>query len=144
VIRRLHYLSTIAMIVTACATAARQPTTPPTDVQWRLVELVGVRVIASPGGREAGLLFAGEGSRVTGFTTCNNLFGSYEAPGAGRLRFRQLGSTKMACIEADRARQEQQFMAALQRVDGFTVAGDTLTLLEGNQPLARLAAGQSR
>ncbi len=116
---------------------------PPTDVQWRLVELEGAPAVASSGGgREAHLRFAAEGMRVSGFTTCNNLFGGYEAPGDGRLRFTQLGSTKMACVEPERAQQEQRFMNVLQRVDRFAVDGDTLTLFENDRPVARFVAAR--
>jgi heat shock protein HslJ len=131
----------MAMVVAACATAARQP---PTDVYWRLAELDGAPVAASAGVREPHLRLSAEGERVTGFTTCNRLFGRYEAPGGGRLRFAQLGSTKMACVDPVLARQEQRFMGALQRVERFEVVGDTLILLEGASTLARFVARQSR
>src|SRR5918999_3016566 len=136
----LRWAPGLAMIIAACATAARQP---PTDVYWRLAELDGAPV-ASGAGREPHLRLSSEGERVTGFTTCNNLFGRYEAPGGGRLRFAQLGSTKMAFVDPVLARQEQRFMGALQRVEGFAVVGDTLILLEGRYPLARFLAGQPR
>jgi heat shock protein HslJ len=112
-------------------------------VYWRLAELDGAPV-ASVAGREPHLRLSAEGERVAGFTTCNNFFGRYEAPGGARLRFAQLGSTKMACVDAVLARQEQRFMGALQRVEGFAVVGDTLILLEGRYPLARFLAGQPR
>ena len=79
---------------------------------------------------------------MTGFTTCNNLFGRYESGGDGRLRFVTLGSTKMACVDSDLSRQEQQFMTALQEVDRFTVSRGTLTLFRGRQPRMRFVAGR--
>ena len=72
------------------------------------------------------------------------MFGSYEAAGGGRLRFVQLGSTKMACIEPARAQQEQRLMSALQSVDRYAITGDTLTLYENDRPRARFVAGQPR
>ena len=80
---------------------------------------------------------------MSGFTTCNNFFGRYDASGAGRLRFADLGSTKMACVDPDLARQEQRFMAVLQRVDRFAIDGDVLILLEGSRELARLTSARS-
>lgn len=136
----LRWALGLAMFVAACATAARQQ---PTDVYWRLAEVDGAPV-ASAAGREPHLRLSSEGERVTGFTTCNNLFGRYEAPGGTRLRFAQLGSTKMACVDPTLARQEQRFMGALQRVERFTIVGDTLILLDGQSPVARFVAGQPR
>jgi heat shock protein HslJ len=137
---RFRWLSCLAMIA-ACATAARQP---PADVNWRLVELDGAPVAPSSGRREPYLRLLSEGGRLTGFTTCNNLFGRYEVPGGGRLRFVQLGSTKMACVDPTLSRQEQRFMDALQAVDRFAVTRDMLILLEGRRPRARLVADRPR
>ena len=68
------------------------------------------------------------------------MFGSYTAPGDGRLRFAGLGSTKRACVDPLLAQQEQRFMNALERVDRYTVAGDTLALHAGSRVVARLVA----
>jgi heat shock protein HslJ len=129
------------MTVAGCATAAPQP---PPDVDWRLVELDGAPVAPATGRRAPYIRLLSEGGRVTGFTTCNNLFGHYEVRGRGRLRFVNLGSTKMACVDPTLSRQEQQFMAALQVADRFTVSRDTVTLFEGNRPRARFVADRPR
>jgi putative lipoprotein len=123
------------MIVAGCATG-RQP---PGDTDWWLVELDGTPVAAS-GQREPYLRLLSEGERLTGFTTCNNLFGRYESRGGGRVRFVSLGSTRMACVDPTLSRQEQRFMAALQAVDRFAVVRDTLILFEGRRPRARFVA----
>src|SRR5918997_4042117 len=99
--RRYALLATLlATTAAACATTAQQPTMPPADVRWTLTHLEGAPVSPPRGGREPNLQFAADG-RVTGFTTCNNFFGLYDAPGSGRLRFADLGSTKMACVAPD-------------------------------------------
>jgi heat shock protein HslJ len=131
-------MTLLATTVAACATSAQQPVMPPTDVRWTLTHLEGVPVASSGGGREPHLQFGGE-ARVTGFTTCNNFFGRYDAPGGGQLRFAELGSTKMACVDPNLGRQEQRFMSVLQRVDRFAVEGETLRLLEGGREVARFA-----
>ena len=128
----------VVTTVAACATAAQQPTMPPADVRWTLTHLEGAPVSSPRGGREPNLQFAGDG-RVTGFTTCNNFFGRYDAPGRGQLRFGELGSTRMACVDPNLGRQEQRFMSVLQRVDRFAVEGETLRLLEGDREVARFA-----
>ncbi len=87
---------------------------------------------------------AAEGARVTGFTTCNNLFGGYDAPGGGRLRLTELATTKMACVDPALAQQEQRLMGVLRRVERFSIAADTLTVFDATGPLARFVAEQSR
>jgi heat shock protein HslJ len=141
-IRRL--VLCLAAITAGCATGSRQPSGELTGVEWRLTEIDGARVVGSTGGREPHIRLAADSARVTGFTTCNSMFGRYEAPGGDRLRFAQLGSTKMACVEPARAQQEQRFMAALQSVDRYAITGDTLTLYENDRPRLRFVAGQRR
>jgi heat shock protein HslJ len=133
-----------ALIAAACATAAPGPSVPLTDVHWRLVELEGAPALSPSVGRTANLRFAGSDARVTGFTTCNNLFGGYDRPGRDRIRLTNLASTRMACVDPALAQQEQRFMAVLQRVERFAIARDTLTLFDGTGPLARFVAERSR
>ena len=109
VTRQFYLLSLLLMIVTACATGTRPSSGGDlTGVEWRLTEIDGAPAITSPGsgGRDASLQFDPGASRVTGFTTCNSLFGRYEALPGARLRLSDLGSTKMACVESARSQQE--------------------------------------
>ena len=131
------WIPCLAVVIAGCATAPRQP---PADVDWRLVELDGAPIAAAPGQREPYLRLLSEGERLTGFTTCNNLFGRYESRGGGRVRFVSLGSTRAACVDPTLSRQEQRFMAALQAVDRFAVVRDTLILFEGRRARARFVA----
>jgi heat shock protein HslJ len=62
--------------------------------------------------------------------------GTCEADGS-RIRFSQLFSTKMACVEQDRMRQETRFLSALKSVDRYAISGDTLALSAGNSVVAR-------
>jgi heat shock protein HslJ len=135
-------LACLTIVVAGCATAAPRQASPLAGVEWRLTQLEGAPVSAAAEGRAPHLRLVAEGTRVAGFTTCNNFFGSYTASGDQRLRFAELGSTKMACVDPALARQEQRFMAVLERVDAFNIVGDTLTLLEGTRPLARFVAAQ--
>jgi heat shock protein HslJ len=108
--------------------------------RWRLVELEGQPSIAGGGAREPHLIFSQSDSvdRVGGATGCNTMGGTYETDGA-RIRFSQLFSTKMACVEEDRMRQETRFLAALESADRYAISGDTLTLSAGNTVVARFA-----
>ena len=143
--RQLYWLSAVVMILGACATGTRPRSGGDlTGVDWRLTEIDGALAITSPagsGGRDAFFRLDADSARVTGFTTCNRFFGRYEAPGDARLRFSDIGSTKMACVEAARSRQEQRFVDALQSADRYEIAGDTLTLYAGDRVRARFVGG---
>lgn len=106
--------------------------------RWRLVELDGQTAIAGGGAREPHLIFSrSEGAdRVGGATGCNTMGGGYTADG-DRIDFSQLMSTKMACIEEDRMRQETRFLSALERADRYAISGDMLTLSAGDSVVAR-------
>jgi heat shock protein HslJ len=107
---------------------------------WRLVELDGQPSISGGGAREPHLRFD-PGNRVSGATGCNTLGGGYESTDA-QLRFGDLFSTKMACVEEDRMAQETRFMRALASVGRFAITGDTLTLFSGDRAVAKLVRGQ--
>ena len=106
--------------------------------RWRLIELEGQPSIAMTGSREPHLIFSRSdtASRVGGATGCNSMGGSYQADATG-LRFSQMFSTKMACVEQDRMRQETAFLNALNTVDRYAVSGDTLELRAGDRVVAK-------
>lgn len=106
--------------------------------RWRLVELEGQPSIAGGGSREAHLVFSRseDVDRVGGATGCNSMGGTYEVDG-DRIRFVELISTKMACVEEERMRQETRFVGALERADRYSITGDTLTLSEGGTVVAK-------
>lgn len=109
--------------------------------RWRLVELEGQPALSGGGAREPHLIFSRDSvDRVGGATGCNSMGGRYTAEG-DRIRFSDLFSTKMACIEEERMRQETRFVGALGRVDRYAISGDTLTLSEGGTVVARFVKG---
>ena len=110
--------------------------------RWRLVELEGQPALSGGGAREPHLIFSRDSvDRVGGATGCNSMGGRYTAEG-DRIRFSDLFSTKMACIEEERMHQETRFVGALGRVDRYAVSGDTLTLSEGGTVVAKFVKGQ--
>jgi heat shock protein HslJ len=136
-----------AAIALACAKAPEAGDDPTGSVtsatslvgpRWRLVELEGQPAIAMAGAREPHLIFSRSdtAARVGGATGCNSMGGSYQADGAS-LRFSQMFSTKMACVEEDRMRQETAFLNALEAVDRYTVSGETLVLSAGDRVVAK-------
>ena len=106
--------------------------------RWRLVELEGQASIAGGDAREPHLVFSRDGDvdRVGGATGCNSMGGKYETDGE-HIRLSEMISTKMACIEDARMRQEARFLGALQLADRYSISGDTLTLSAAGEVVAR-------
>jgi heat shock protein HslJ len=144
---RIEQWTIVLVIALACAKTpepggeAAGSVTAPTSLvgpRWRLVELEGEPSIPGSGAREPHLIFSQSDSvdRVGGATGCNSMGGTYEAD-ASSIRFSQLFSTKMACVEEDRMRQEARFLKALESADRYAIAGDTLELRAGEAVVAK-------
>lgn len=71
--------------------------------------------------------------KVTGNSSCNSFFGTFEADGS-TIKFGPLGSTKMACPGSG----EQVFLKNLERVTSFDVQEGTLTLIQDDVVVMRL------
>jgi heat shock protein HslJ len=142
--RRVRSLLPLVLIAAACRPATLQLSGQVTGVEWRLVEIDGAPAVRSADGmaRDAFLHLDADSARVSGFTTCNRFFGRYETPSAGRLRFSDIGSTKMACVEPARAQQEVRFMGVLRTAERYEVSGSSLTLYAGERARARFVAGR--
>ena len=107
--------------------------------EWRLVELAGEPVEPGEDDTVPHLVLDLEEAHVSGSTGCNRIAGAF-ALGEDELRFGPLATTRMACAE-DVMRRETQFLDALARVTSYELEGATLTLLEADEPVARLEAG---
>ena len=127
---------------TATATGSVNEATALQGPRWRLVELEGQPSLPGGGAREPHLVFSSDSvDRVAGATGCNSMGGRYTAAG-DRIRFSDLFSTKMACVEEERMRLETRFVGVLGRVDRYAVSGDTLTLSEGGTVVARFVKSE--
>ncbi len=94
--------------------------------RWTLVELQGNAPVE---GKAPTLVFE-EGGSVGGEASCNQFGGEYTSASDGTLTFANLFQTQMACAEADRMTQEAAYMAALQSVASYRLAGGRLELLD--------------
>jgi heat shock protein HslJ len=103
--------------------------------EWRATEIAGAEVGEKP---ESTLAFS-DGGRINGNGACNQMFGEYELKG-DELRFKSIGSTKMAC--APRVmQQEMQFFNALEATRRVRPDDDGIALVledESGKPLAKL------
>jgi heat shock protein HslJ len=69
----------------------------------------------------------GEDGKMAGTSGCNDYSGSYTVDGSS-MTLTGLTSTRKACMDDAVTAQEAQYLAALERVTSFTIAGDILQL----------------
>lgn len=114
-----------------------------TNKYWKLVEVMGQPVPTDTLQRkEPHMILHTADNRVTGNGGCNSFGGTYQLDSVNnRLRFSPLMATKMACIENERMRIEDQLFKALEMTDSYHVKGDSLQLFKARMaPLARFVA----
>jgi len=102
---------------------------------WQLSSLPGFTLTAVS--RVPYVLFRREDNawQVRGYAGCNRVRAPYVTQGR-QLLFGDMAMTKMACFGAQ-GRLEGAFLRVLTDTNAFDVSGQTLTLLEGEDVLAR-------
>jgi putative lipoprotein len=140
-------LCTIAGVLTigaGCAAPspelASASSVPLASTTWRLTQLGGVVVTNPEGASAVNLQLQAQNSRATGFAGCNRMFGGY-ALSNDTLRFEQMGSTKMACLESSRMQLEQRYLDMFSGVARWKIGGSQLELYDAQgQRLAMFEA----
>lgn len=124
----------------APATAGAAPATAPLkNTYWKLVELGGTELARLPQPeREVRVTLASQGGRVIGFSGCNPLAARYEQDGPA-LRFEPANDGLLTCAPA-LMELEGRVLSMLWATTGYRIDGEHLTLLAGEQVLARLEA----
>jgi heat shock protein HslJ len=105
------------------------------DTEWRLVELGGAAFELDEEERVPHLVLDLEESRVVGSGGVNLILGTFVLA-EDELRFAPLATTMMAGPEEAMAR-EHAFLDALARITGARLEGNSLTLLAGDESVAR-------
>lgn len=105
--------------------------------EWTLVELGGAPVEVRPDERPPHVVLDLEEAHVSGSGGVNRFTGTF-ALSENELRFGPLATTMMAGPEPAMWR-ERTFLDALGRVRSYSLDGRTLTLLAGDQAVARLS-----
>ena len=105
--------------------------------EWTLGELRGARVEVGPDERPPHVVLDLEEARVSGSGGVNRITATF-ALSESELRFGPLATTMMAGPEPAMWR-ERTFLDALGRVTSYSLDGRTLTLLAGDQAVARLS-----
>lgn len=110
-----------------------------TNKYWKLIELNGATLTSIDKQRsEMHINLHVDGNRLTGSGGCNNITGSYELKEGNRIRFSQIASTRMACMDMS---NEDAFLKMLNLADNYIVKGDSLIFNKGRMaPLARFIA----
>ena len=108
-----------------------------TEKYWKLIEINGHPVTGLE--REPYLILKEDDARLIGFSGCNSMSGSYELKDMGRIRFKHIAATMMAC--ASGMDTEQALFKVLETVDNYSMHGDHMTLNKARMaPLARFEA----
>lgn len=145
--RLRHLLAGMVLALAACAhdvppatPAASAPSTAQLlNTYWKLTRL-GEQVMTTPAGaREIHFVLHSENQRVSGFSGCNQMMGSYVLDG-DQIKFDQMAGTMMACVpDLD---LERKFLAIFPQVARWKISGETLRLLDAGG--ATLANFESR
>jgi heat shock protein HslJ len=123
--RKIGYLLiTIAFIVSGSMLAFGQGRSL-AGTEWKLIEAHGRTVRNSL----AGIEFSENGSRFTGNTGCNQMFGSFDLKGRN-IDFQGIGATKKMCKMMPGSLTENDFLKALRATSRLDRSGDTLRLMD--------------
>jgi heat shock protein HslJ len=109
---------------------------------WRLTEMNGQAVPATPGFMMPSLQLNPGGMQASGTSGVNNYTAHYVLNGTS-LRFSSIAGTRMAG-PAQAMQLESQFVSALSRVASWGIAGDQLDLKVAEQTVLRFTARETR
>ena len=117
------------------------PSAPPiTGKEWVVVAVGDQIAPVGAGGRYLTMHFDAEGSRVSGFSGCNQYNASYTLTGDS-IAFGPAISTKMACLGG--MEEEARFLAAIPGVSRWQSSDSTLVLHGGAGVAIRLREGHN-
>lgn len=112
---------------------------PLVDTYWKLVSLEGVAAQPGMGARQSHLMLRGEGNLLGAVGGVNQIGGTYTLNGA-TLKLIPGPMTRMAGPEP-LMKQESKFVELMTRIDRYAIAGDELTLSQGDKALMVFEAG---
>jgi uncharacterized lipoprotein YbaY/heat shock protein HslJ/uncharacterized lipoprotein NlpE involved in copper resistance len=106
------------------------------DTYWKLVDLDGKKISIAPSHkRQVRITLASEGSRIIGFSGCNQFTGTFKQTG-NELKFSQMAGTMMACA-SPYMELESQVLKMLSATTSYRIKGEKLFLLKDDQVIAR-------
>jgi heat shock protein HslJ len=129
----------LGMLLVSCV---KHESTPPVTesagiegVQWYLTEVAGSPVSLMANDKQPHIMLNPAKKQATGFSGCNNFFGSYELNGS-LLKFGPLGATSMACPDLETGLETEVFKA-LDQTRTWEIRGGELLFLDDGKILAR-------
>jgi uncharacterized lipoprotein YbaY/heat shock protein HslJ len=109
------------------------------DTYWKLVDLNGEKIPFTPSHkRQIRITMASEGSRIIGFSGCNQFFGTFKQTG-NELKFSQMAGTMMACV-GPFMELEGRVLKMLNATTAYRIKGGQLFLLAADKVMARFEA----
>jgi len=78
------------------------------------------------------ILDLSEDQKVSGFTGCNRVMGSYEISSGNKVQFENLATTRMACPNLD---LENKILKLLDSANHFKIENETAYLSRGEGPV---------
>ena len=133
----IHYLMFMGIIlISSCSNSKVIGTADGSEAlfsyQWNLTELNGKAVTVSNVPNL--VLTDGQLKKVAGSTGCNRITGTFESTKSNFIKFLPLAITKMACLGNN---VETEFLDMLKSANNFSIAGNKLSLGNGQQIIAK-------
>ena len=101
---------------------------------WKLIKLNGQAVTMGEDQEREAYFTLKQDNRVTGYSSCNTLNGTYYLNEGFQIQFTNLATSMRMCPESEK---ERAFLDVLNIADNYTHNGDTLTLNKARMaPLA--------
>lgn len=105
-----------------------------TDSKWTLVSMDNKPLQLKGEDNEVFLQFNEAEKKVSGRAGCNRFFGTYEQNGK-KLKFSQIGATRMACPDIN-MEVESKFFQVLDKTGTFSIKDNELSLINDESVLA--------
>jgi copper homeostasis protein (lipoprotein) len=104
------------------------------NTYWKLMTLGGTPAESPEGAREIHFVLNRAGLRISGFSGCNQMTGSYQLDG-GKITFSNLAGTMMACPTS--LTIDNRIHEMFSKVAGWKISGETLQLTDASDtPIA--------
>ena len=99
------------------------------DTVWVLKSIKNKLMAFNEFERLVTISFNPEAGQVSGCAGCNRYSAAYREPKSGKLEFDPIIATKMACPQP-MMETERMYISALNKINGYVIANDTLKLLQ--------------
>lgn len=131
------YASDLAVLKLSAVAETTSTVKTLTNTKWVLTGIQGEKI--NPKSITPFLLFDKGKKAFSGNSSCNNIFGKYEADDSN-LSFSGAGMTRMACLAPENQAIETGMVAALKNINRYEIRNSVLNLYQDDKVLLRLVA----